>query len=563
MSTPLRLFRLSRFLLLPLCIFALGAAARAASKPGERYALVIGIDDYEALGKLKTCRADAKALAKVLVENCAFPRENVVLLTDDQEERKDVPTWGMMRVAAKQMATLPERDDTVLIFFSGHGVTVDGEGYLVPLDGDGTGGIALSWLKAQLGKCKARTKFLVLDACHAGSAAKGVGGIARDVAKASGLVMLLSCSANQVSYPDEATGHSVFSQHLIAGLAGAADANKDKAITHDELFAHVKKRVNKWCLKTRKTQTPVLFGEVAGPLTLAKLVEGKPFVLPGARGQPPRRGDVKAYADWPFDAAEARRRQKVTAAALGVPVEKTVDLGGGVKLELVLIPAGEFLMGSPGTEDERDGDEGPQHRVRITNPFYIGKHEITQEQWERVMGSNPSHFKGAENPVEQVSWSDCQEFAKKLSAKFDGLTFALPTEAEWEYACRAGTGTPFHTGETIATDQANYGGNYTYGGGRKGVWRKKTAPVGSFRPNAFGLFDVHGNVWEWCQDWYADNYPAGAQTDPTGPARGEYRVLRGGSWFSRPRFCRSATRRGVGPSNRRDSRGCRLVLRDF
>jgi len=270
------------------------------------------------------------------------------------------------------------------------------------------------------------------------------------------------------------------------------------------------------------------------------------------------------FTDWPFDAAEAGRRQELTAAALGVPVEKTVDLGRGVKMEFVLIPAGEFLMGSPGTEDKHENDEGPQHRVRITKPFYMAKTEVTQEQWQAVRGEDPSHFKGAKNPVEQASWNDCQEFAKKLGARFDGLTFALPTEAEWEYACRAGTSTPFHTGETISTEQANYDGDYTYGRGRKGVDRDKTVRVGSFRANAFGLYDMHGNVWELCRDRYGkDYYKQSPKDDPQGPGRGEARVVRGGSWNFGPRNCRSAYRGRNFPSSRNYFNGCRLVLRDF
>jgi formylglycine-generating enzyme required for sulfatase activity len=160
----------------------------------------------------------------------------------------------------------------------------------------------------------------------------------------------------------------------------------------------------------------------------------------------------------------------------------------------------------------------------------------------RVMGgSNPSRFKGDDRlPVETLSWDDCQAFLRRA-----GEGYRLPTEAEWEYACRAGTETPFSFGETISTDQANYNGNYTYGPGSKGVYREETVPVGSFPANAWGFHDMHGNVWEWCQDRYGE-YPSGSVTDPTGPGSGSHRVLRGGSWLDLPRLCRSANRsRGV------------------
>ena len=172
-------------------------------------------------------------------------------------------------------------------------------------------------------------------------------------------------------------------------------------------------------------------------------------------------------------------------------------------------------MGSPEGGRKRKSDNETQHKVTLTKGFYMGVHAVTQEQWQAVMGNNPSKFKGEKNlPVEQVSWDDCQEFIKKLREK-DKKLYRLPTEAEWEYSCRAGTTTPFHFGETISTDQANYNGNFTYGNGKKGKYREKTTPVGSFPANAWGLHDMHGNVWQWCQDWYGD-YPQKDVVDPTG-----------------------------------------------
>ncbi len=239
--------------------------------------------------------------------------------------------------------------------------------------------------------------------------------------------------------------------------------------------------------------------------------------------------------------------------------EQTIDLGGGVTMDLVLIESGEFLMGSPSSEAKRDDDEGPQHRVRISKPFYMGKHEVTQAQWRAVMGSNPSHFKGDDLPVEQVSWDGIQEFCRKLSERA-GRTIRLPTEAEWEYSCRAGTTTPFHFGSTISPDQVNYDGNHPYGEGRKGVYREKTTSVGSFPANAWGLYDMHGNVWEWCGDWCGEDYYADSPgADPTGPGSGKYRVLRGGSWLSLARYCRCANRRWCRPGLRNDYVGFRVV----
>ena len=250
----------------------------------------------------------------------------------------------------------------------------------------------------------------------------------------------------------------------------------------------------------------------------------------------------------------------------------TVDLGGGVKLDLVWCPAGEFMMGSPSTEEDRDDDER-QHRVRLTKGFWLGKYEVTQEQWERVMGSNPSRFKGARNPVEQVSWEGCQRFVEELNKRVqrteDGgrkAVFRLPTEAEWEYACRAGTSMRFSFGDSDADlwrygnycDRANTSG-YSWQDKTHNDGHDKTAPMGSFRPNAWGLHDMHGNVWEWCQDWYG-SYPTGTVTDPAGPGSGSSRVFRGGCWFTLARSCRSAVRSMLSPDIRDFILGLRLAM---
>lgn len=240
--------------------------------------------------------------------------------------------------------------------------------------------------------------------------------------------------------------------------------------------------------------------------------------------------------------------------------ELTLDLGSGVTTKLALIPVGKFLMGSPADEEGRQSDEGPQHEVTISKPFYLGVCEVTQEQYKAVIGSNPSHFRGLHNPVENVSWDDAIEFCRRLSNK-TGYAVRLPTEAEWEYACRAGTTTPFHTGQTISTSQANYvGGLFVYGHGREGIFREKTMAVGSFKPNAWGLYDMHGNVWEWCGDWYAYSYTDANQADPAGPACGEFRVARGGGWNCIPHGCRSATRVGFIPDGRDSGIGFRVAV---
>ncbi|MBD2136446.1 formylglycine-generating enzyme family protein [Anabaena sp. FACHB-1237] len=222
----------------------------------------------------------------------------------------------------------------------------------------------------------------------------------------------------------------------------------------------------------------------------------------------------------------------------------TEDLGNDITLEMVEIPGGSFNMGSPESEKGWNNNESPQHEVNVP-AFAMGKFAVTQEQYQQVMGENPSGFKGAKRPVETVSWNDADKFCKKLNqiTQKTGRSYRLPSEAEWEYACRAGTTTPFHFGETITSDLANYDGTVTYASEAQGIYRKQTTDVGSFAPNSFGLYDMHGNVWEWCQDNWHDNYKNAPKNGSAWTSQSDDRqVLRGGSWFSLPDNCRSAIR---------------------
>jgi uncharacterized protein (TIGR02996 family) len=224
------------------------------------------------------------------------------------------------------------------------------------------------------------------------------------------------------------------------------------------------------------------------------------------------------------------------------------------------IPPGVFLMGSPDSEPERYENER-QHRVRLTKGLWMGVYPVTQAQWQTVMRDNPSHFQGEDLPVEQVSWEDSQEFCATMAQR-DGKRYGLPTEAEWEYACRAGTTTPFHFGAILNGTQANCNGKDPYGTKEKGPYQKRTSAVGSYRPNAFGLWDMHGNVWEWCQDRYLT---AHAPDDVENPVHlgeeGSGRVVRGGSWYGPARWCRAANRDWYEPGSRNYSVGCRACFR--
>ena len=236
------------------------------------------------------------------------------------------------------------------------------------------------------------------------------------------------------------------------------------------------------------------------------------------------------------------------------------------QLEMVLVNGGSFLMGSPKKEKERTSAEGPQHQVTVPT-FFMGRYPVTQAQWRIVAGwekgleTDPSRFKGDNRPVEQVSWHDAKEFCQRLS-KITKRHYRLPTEAEWEYACRAGTKTPFACGETISTELANYNGKYTYKRGKTGEYREETTPVDHFGwTNAWGLSDMHGNVYEWCEDHWHKNYENASINGSTwmNDDNSQLRVRRGGSWDDDPGDCRSAFRGYDFPGFRGSSIGFRLI----
>jgi formylglycine-generating enzyme required for sulfatase activity len=259
------------------------------------------------------------------------------------------------------------------------------------------------------------------------------------------------------------------------------------------------------------------------------------------------------------------------------------NLESQTQLEMMLIPGGTFTMGAPETEEESSDDERPEHEVTVP-PFFMGKYPVTQAQWRfvaslpqvnRDLKSDPSNFKGENRPVDCVSWFDAVEYCQRLT-QYTKRPYRLPSEAEWEYACRAGTTTPFHFGETITSELANYDGtddkdgkwSGSYGRGLKGIYREETTEVGSFGvANAFGLFDMHGNVWEWCADQWHENYE-GAPTDGSAWIEdsgndNHSRLLRGGSWYLIPGNCRSAFRIYDHPDDAYDYFGFRVVCGVF
>lgn len=273
---------------------------------------------------------------------------------------------------------------------------------------------------------------------------------------------------------------------------------------------------------------------------------------------------------FPFETVQLNSQGEIVERKTLEQQQWVEDLGEGISLEMVPIPAGEFLMGSPESEAERARDEGPQHKVKIP-AFSLGKYPVTQAQWQQVvalpkvdldLNPEPSYFKGAKRPVENISWLEAVEFCNRLS-RVTNRQYRLPSEAEWESACRAGTTTPFYFGPTLSPKVANYNSYYTYGQGAKGIYRQETSDIGAFPGNAFGLFDMHGNVWEWCQDQWHDSYK-NAPTDGSAwvdeDSQQSPRLLRGGSWILGPWFCRSAPRLKYAPDYHCSNIGFRVAV---
>ncbi len=594
-----------------LCLLTcLAAAALAQDAPRQivreatgpqRWALLVGVNDYAELEDLKYCGRDMRALAENL-KGAGFPEDQIFLLHGEAEDPKNLPLKVNIENQLELILSLAEKDDLVLVAFSGHGMHAEGVTYLCPTEarsGDPKGSmVSLDFVYEKLEKCPAALKLLLADACRNDPRPRGKKtgepkGDATKLAKQferppAGVLVLTSCDEGQVSWEDQELEHGVFTHFLLKGLAGEADGNNNGRVSLGELFEYsnlaTKKHVaRRW----GDYQTPQLFGRLSGVFEFER--SGPPLLVS------------------PFSEAEATAARKAWAEHRGVEGSVKNSIG----MELVLIPPGEFLMGTADAEIEQAlredtfaerehfTDEQPQHRVCIAKPFYLGNHEVTQQEYERVMGVNPSWFSSTGDgrdrvsgldtrrfPVEEVTWLDAVEFCNKLSES-EGLAphytlasitrlngrirqadvsvsggsgYRLPTEGEWEYACRAGTSTHFHFGRSNDGSLANVDGNHPYGTATKGPYLQRTTTIGSYRANPFGLYDMHGNVSEWCQDWYAKDYYGGAPTyDPPGEATGSSRVYRGGGWGANAKFCRSAIRRRNWPGTWDSELGFRLA----
>ncbi|QLE49370.1 peptidase C14 [Nostoc sp. C057] len=514
--------------------------------------------------------------------------------------------------------------DNFWFFFSGHGIRYADRDYLMPCDGDPedveSTAIAINVVTERLRRCGADNVVLILDACRSlgTRAGEGIGRQTAEEARQQGVISIFSCSPEEYSYEIEALQQGAFTTALLEGLG-----IQGKCATVERLDQYLKFRVPELVRQHKNTkQTPYVIAE---PLDKSHLILVPRYatqkdiatlkndayqaeadrnldlaeqlwirVLAAASGQdmvaikaiqrierlrwerqepsspqprPIIENSIKGISIVEKNPLKTFQFQVVTVNAKGNITNRRNEeakyfeenLGNGVTLEMVQIPEGTFMMGSSEGEAERLESENPQHQVKVPG-FFMGKYAVTQAQYQTIMGINPSNFEGEKKPVEQVTWDEAVEFCKKLSQK-TGKTYRLPSEAEWEYACRAGTTTPFYFGETITTELVNYDGNNPYGSAPNGEYRRQTIDVGNFPPNSFGLYDMPGNVWEWCLDIYNTDYQD-APKDGTAWLTGKHndiKPLRGGSWFTDAWHCRSADRSWGARADRDDVVGFRVV----
>lgn len=504
---------------------------------GNRWALIVGINEYANVPSLRCARNDAEKLAEVLVEDCGFLRKNVILMTDAVNGRSaQFPTRGNLRARINQIAQVARDGDVLVISYSGHGINIDGKGYLIPFDGAGNdvgSCIPLSWVRTTLDTSAASSRLLILDACHAGARDDGASSSPADVIlsplEGAGFVTLAACDSKQLSHEDPSTGHGVFSHALVTGLRGQADesaeGNRDGIITANELFSYASLTVSQWSLQSGKTQTPVLKGEFRGRMELA------------------RRGDKKRSET----ARVASKASKTASAPSRVQRGRnfSVDLGSGAAIQMVWVDEGTYVMGA----NDDDEDTRPAHQESVKG-FWIARTETTQAQWQAVMGTHSSTSKGPSLPVDRLSWLEAKSFCTELTKRASERTFSLPTEKEWEYACRGGTT-----------------GRFFFSGGLKELpeyaWFRPNAsrrphPVAELKPNPLGLYDMLGNVWEWCDDWY-DAYPGATRSNKF--MGKSLRVLRGGCFQNDSRVLSSAGRSGAAPDEGDSGVGFRIVCR--
>ena len=597
------------------------------SDEGRNWAIAIGVNQYDRLPSLKYAERDAQEMA-AFWRSIGF--EFVQLFDSQQGDRLRQPTRANVIELLGQIAANRslKAGDNFWFFFSGHGMLdAEGRDYLMPMEASPRSvaetGIRVSYVVEQLRQCGADNVVLLLDACRdegRSTGAKGAAGVGEDTAnqgRLKGVVSIASCSRYESSYELEELQHGAFTHALLEafrsqrGYATVASLDRYLVDRVPQLVGPNRRQTPHTVVEPIRKSHLILFPHQSEPgdwavleadALQAEFVEGNLQLA----DQLWRRINIASQGKLTskcFDALIRIRGKQQGAAPSPVvvpaspkrvepvvePVEPVStepakpqaiveDLGGGVTLELLPIPAGRFLMGSPELEEGSSSTEQPQHWVDVP-AFYMGRVPVTQAQWRAVavwpkvcrdFKPNPSQFRGNERPVEQVDWFAAMEFCARLWQR-TGRRYRLPSEAEWEYACRAGTTTRFHFGDNLSSELANYGSKHS-----------GTTPVGRFPSNGFGLQDMHGNVWEWCLDDWHKNYQnvpvdgrpwfdnskheqvfinqfrASGQISNTAfqnltdADNKQPKLLHGGSWFSYPVGCRSANRGGRRADNRGD-----------
>ncbi|MFO0941279.1 MAG: SUMF1/EgtB/PvdO family nonheme iron enzyme [Pirellulales bacterium] len=592
-----------------LCItsaFVLGAfidMSDASAQGPSKYALLVAVSEYEnaALNVPKPLlfpEVDAKAVAKVL-QDYGY---TVDLLLGPQA------THVAIREKLEAMSGKGNRHGVVVVGFWGRGhcpkssgpsksmycafdstlrTVKDAEGNIVriyqtqdPLkEIDPEKSVDIDEILVALDSCDAGNRVLLADCIMFGRAwwtgvtthEEAFGHSVYEQNLPANTAALFAYHWHEQLFEYEPWGHGAFAKNLLEVLPQSVANHEDFAAIAKRLERSVSEAVSKQLVadlppnEVERVREKLLHHDLGRSVN--SQINGRPDLLLEKSSLPTKDNDLASKS------AEAAAAKPFASRAIG--------------MEFALVPRGNFAMGSTGLREQNSGETS--HSVTITRDFYLGKYEVTQDEFQRVMGFNPSNFTGSTKlPVEQISWFDAVWFCNRLSEldgrtayyQFSGVTkdgnsiqsatvsihptgngYRLPTEAEWEYACRAGTSLPFHFGYDITTDQANYNGDHPYRFNvAKGAFRRKTVAVDELgRANKFGLVNMHGNVWEWCWDWKAD-YSTGNVTDPVGPQDGMYRILRGGSWVSSGDLCRSAYRNYNEPNYRTYSVGFRVAL---
>jgi len=598
-------------------------------------AVVIGINEYNRIQRLNYAKTDAEKMRDYFLHNLGVKSEFLYFFSDnsppDGHGLDTKPTYGNLISFLGDRFAEPflNPGDTLWFYFSGHGIPHEGRDYLLPIDGNPRTvpnlAIPITDITDRLRRSGADNVVLFIDACRS-TGERSVGlGIGEE--KQQGVITFFSCSPAQVSYEIEEIQQGAFTYVLLNGLQIQGESN---CATVERLYNYLCHQVPQLTQKHKNyIQTPYAAIEPATKLHYillpksANLTDIQNLKLDAFRAE--GKGDfelafhlwlrvnvaasgedmeaIKAIQQLPNKQSQSQPKQPQEPATQGskqaIFPNLTLDLQG-ITLELVRVPAGKFVMGMPPAERQIALENGlrhgvdreklerwldcsiPQHEVYLQE-FFMGKYTVTNAQWQAVMKTNPSEkydqkFQGDKQPVVGVSWHEVMTFCEKLSDQTK-RTVRLPTEAEWEYACRAGTTTAFAFGNTITTNQVNYNGNYPYTDTPKGEYRECTVNVDSFTPNAWGLYQMHGNVWEWCLDEWHDSYkqkPERLKTNGNevwGDKKNlwenlinkakndaELKIIRGGSWCVFAIYCRSAFRVYPRARDRDDDLGFRVVL---